>query len=74
MRLVSQHGNVDIPYEKAQIFCEMEYVLARVGKYEYTLGKYSGESKSKKVMEMVREKSFWTKDVFQFPKDEEVEI
>lgn len=54
MRLISQDGNVDIPYEQAHILCNMEYVMARVGNYEYTLGKYSDKSKALKVMEMLR--------------------
>ena len=54
MRLVSQNGNVDISYEQAHILCNMECVMARVGNYEYTLGKYSDKSKALKVMEMLR--------------------
>ena len=55
MRLISQNGNVDIPYEQAHILCNMECVMARVGNYEYTLGKYSNKDKALKVMEMLRE-------------------
>lgn len=55
MRLVSQNGNVDIPYEQAHILCNMECVMARVGNYEYTLGKYSDKAKALKVIEMLRE-------------------
>ena len=55
MRLVSQNGNVDIPYEQAHILCNMECVMARVGDCEYTLGKYSDKAKTLKVMEMLRE-------------------
>ena len=88
MRLVSQNGNVDIPYEKAHILCNMECVMARVGNYEYTLGKYSDKSKALKVMEMLREEylkyctartsEYWfafnNPKVFKFPVDEEVEV
>ena len=107
MRLVSQNGNVDIPYERAHILCSMECVMARVGDYEYTLGKYSNKSKTLKVMEMLRStyvnneyykslcsgiviplpnnsddmkekmvatRTFRTTTIFQFPKDEEVEV
>ena len=74
MRLVSQNGNVDIPYEQAHILCNMECVIARVGDYEYTLGKYLYKSKALKVMEMLRDKNFWDKDVFKFPTDSEVEV
>ena len=81
MRLISQNGNVDIPYEQAHILCNMECVMARVCDYEYTLGKYSDKSKALKVMEMLREEyletvyDYRTKPkVFQFPKDEDVEV
>lgn len=74
MRLVSQAGVADIPYEKAVIFHNMDGVRAVVDGREYLLGEYSNILKSQKVMEMVRENNFWDKDVFQFPKDSEVEI
>ena len=74
MRLISQNGNVDIPYDKAHILCNMECVMARVGNYEYILGKYSDKAKALTVMEMLRKKNFWDKDVFKFPADEEVEV
>lgn len=64
MRLVSQNGNVDIPYEQAHILCNMECVMARVGNYEYTLGKYSDKAKALKVMEMLRN-AYCGKVVFQ---------
>ena len=31
MRLVSQDGNVDIPYERANIVCHNEHIGATVG-------------------------------------------
>lgn len=81
MRLVSQNGNVDIPYEQAHILCNMECVMARVSNYEYTLGKYLDKSKALKVMEMLQ-KQFLdyccnyhsSSGVFYFPKDEDVEV
>lgn len=81
MRLVSQNGNVDIPYEEAHILCNMECVMARVGNYEYTLGKYSDKSKALKVMGMLQKQfldyccNYHSQSgVFYFLKDEEVEV
>lgn len=54
MRLVSQHGNVDIPYEQARIEHRQEEVVAIVGDREYTMGKYTSMKKSYKAMEMLR--------------------
>jgi hypothetical protein len=81
MRLVSQNGNVDIPYDKATLLHAQGDVMARVGDKEYILGVYSSMEKSYRVMEMVREEYLETvydyrtrPKVFQFPKDEEVEV
>ena len=88
MRLVSQNGNVDIPYDKAVLLHAQDYVMARVGDKEYLMGEYSSMKKSYKAMEMVRKRyldyldvkfeTFWYSNdypkVFQFPADEEVEV
>lgn len=73
MRLVSQNGNVDIPYDKAILLHAQDYVMARVADKEYLMGEYSSMKKSYKAMEMLREKNFWCKDVFKFPNDDEME-
>ena len=102
MRLVSQNGNVDIPYEKTTLLYAQDYVMARIDNKEYVMGEYSSMEKSYNVMKMARNK--WAKikffetvynkgflnelteqvgleeatesvhSVFQFPKDEEVEV
>lgn len=87
MRLISQDGNVDIPYDKAILLHAQDYVMARVGDKEYLMGEYSSMKKSYKAMEMMRKRyldyldvkfeTFWYSNdypkVFQFPKDEEME-
>lgn len=57
MRIISQNGNVDLPYEKTLIFRAMETVLARCEGYdkEIVLGEYSSMEKAYKAMEMLRE-------------------
>lgn len=89
MRLISQHGNVDIPYENAILSHNNNIVRADVGDFDFTMGVYSSGEKAYKVMEMVRKKylettvvssggiSFRTLPravVFQFPSDDEVEV
>lgn len=56
MRIISQNGNADLPYEKALIFHAMETVLARCEGYdkEIVLGEYSSMEKAYKAMEMLR--------------------
>lgn len=63
MRLLSQHGNVDIPYEQARIEHRQEEVVAIIGDREYTMGKYTSMEKSYKAMEMLRD-AFAGKYVF----------
>ena len=55
MRLISQNGNVDIPYDKAILLHAQDYVMARVGDKEYLMGEYSSMEKSYRVMVMLRD-------------------
>ena len=55
MRVISQSGNVDLPYEQIVVRIEMEYVMAVHKEKEYVLGKYSSDDKAVKAMEMLRE-------------------
>ena len=89
MRLISQHGNVDIPYEKAILSHNNNIVRADVGDFDFTMGVYSSGEKAYKVMEMLRKKYLASTEiigdgicyrtlpravVFQFPSDDEVEV
>ena len=55
MRVISQHGGADLPYEQIVVRSEMEYVMAVYKEKEYVLGKYSSEDKAIKAMAMLRE-------------------
>ena len=55
MRVISQHGNVDLPYEQIVVCHAMESVIALYNGEKYVLGKYSSKEKSYKAMEMLRE-------------------
>ena len=81
MRLVSQNGNVDIPYDKAILLHAHDYVMARIGDKEYLMGEYSSMEKSYKAMEIMQKQfldyccNYHSQSgVFYFPKDEEVEV
>nr|DAR47367.1 MAG TPA: hypothetical protein [Bacteriophage sp.] len=54
MRVISQHGNVDLPYEQIVVCHAMESVIALYNGERYLLGEYSSKEKSYKVMEMLR--------------------
>lgn len=55
MRVISQDGNFDLPYENLAIFIEYENVAARFKNERYLLARYSSEAKAIKAMEMLRE-------------------
>lgn len=110
MRIISQNGNVDLPYEKFvfgitkdnKIACCRECVAPPYEIYNGIIAEYSSKEKALKAMEMLREHhekvtflktiintekgtSFasrlsiiefdeMTRNYFQFPKDNEVEV
>lgn len=55
MRVISQHGNVDLPYEQIVVCHAMENVTALHNEKEYVLGRYSSQEKAYKAMEMLKE-------------------
>ena len=97
MRIISQDGCYDLPYEQTVVLREETHILVRTMEYEdLRIARYSTEEKAIKAMEMCREKylsrmeleggydiingcyvqpNYWVlPKVFQFPKDEEVQI
>lgn len=122
MRIISQNGNVDLPYEKFvlgitkdnKIACCRECVAPPYEIYNGIIAEYSSKEKALKAMEMLREAyvgmpivmqnvdisedvakeferlkkcgvlvsaekqpskvDFINNDIFQFPKDDEVEV
>ena len=88
MRVISQHGNVNLPYEQIAVCHAMESVIALYNGEKYILGKYSSKEKSYKAMGMLRKayiigmpitiypsKMVFTNNaIFQFPQDDEIEV
>lgn len=85
MRVISQHGNVDLPYEQIVVCHATESVIALYNGEKYVLGEYSSKEKAYKAMEMLREA--WINEaiefthgiyhrniIFQFPQDDEIEV
>jgi hypothetical protein len=85
MRVISQHGNVDLPYEQIVVYHAMESVIALYNGEKCVLGEYSSKEKAYKAMEMLREA--WINEaigfthgiyhrniIFQFPQDDEIEV
>ena len=56
MRIISQSGRIDIPYEMAVVYVEYENIIAKVGDERYAMGNYSTEEKAFKAMEMLMER------------------
>ena len=52
MRIISQSGRLDIPYEMAVVYVEYESIIAKVGDERYAMGNYSTEEKAFKAMKM----------------------
>ncbi len=97
MRIISQDGTIDVPYEHTTLIREgAEIYLSSIKLRDTLIAKYSTEEKAVKAMEMCREKylsrmeldggydivnkcyvqpNYWVlPKVFQFPKEEEVQI
>ena len=56
MRIVSQCGQADFPYERTYILSDRENVKAVCDGKSYVIGRYSTHEKAIKAMEMCREK------------------
>lgn len=54
MRVISQHGNVDLPYEQIVVCHAMESVIALYNGEKYVLGEYFSKEKAYKAMEMLK--------------------
>ena len=114
MRIISQGGHADLPYEEIALCMACEDIIARHNDKEYLMARYSTMDKAKKAMEMLRtayvglpilfqnvdmnesvvdKLKEWKRDgivllhdnadskieqvnnaIFQFPKDEDVEV
>lgn len=87
MRVISQDGTLDMPYEEViiQRFKSRIYFLNKNLTGVESLAEYSTEEKAVKAMEMLREA--WINEaiefthgiyhrniVFQFPQDDEIEV
>ena len=53
MRIISQSGRIDIPYEMAVVYVEYESIIAKVGDEIYAMGNYSTEEKAFNAMKML---------------------
>ena len=85
MRVISQDGTLDFPYENSIVFIDTRAKAATfvrmqaIGDNETSItAKYSTKEKAKKAMEMLREEyqkyaSQNYMKVFQFPAEEELE-
>ena len=82
MRVISQNGNIDLPYEDTVIHTEYfeiepRVVVAIFKDEKYTLGTYSTEEKAIEAMKMLRNAwKFETgiyhgNNIFRFPKDDD---
>ena len=69
MRIISQSGRFEIPYEMAVLCVEYESVIAKVGDERYAMGNYSTEEKAIEVMEHLRRSYYLRGERYEFEKD-----
>ena len=69
MRIISQSGRFDIPYEMAVVCVEYESVIAKVGDERYVMGEYLTEEKAIEVMEHLRRSYYLRGERYEFEKD-----
>lgn len=83
MRVISQDGRTDIPYECTAIQLVCKTTVVAQGSYFgsgndnfATIAEYSTEVKAQKAMEMLRTEwnDYGSNGCFQFPSDEDVEV
>lgn len=55
MRIISQGGHSDLPYEQTTICMSGEDILARFGDKEYIMGQYKTVEQAEKVMDKLHE-------------------
>lgn len=55
MRLISQDGTIDVPYERVAVVVTGNYIGAEMDSKRYAMATYSCEEKVDKVMEMLYE-------------------
>ena len=53
MRIISQGGNADLPYEEIALCMACEDIIARHNDKEYLMARYSTMEKAQKAMEML---------------------
>ena len=54
MRIISQSGHADLPYEEIALCIACEDIIARHNDKEYLMARYSSMDKAKKAMEILR--------------------
>ena len=84
MRVISQNGMIDLPYEKLVVSVNMRnqceviaWDASNIASDSYlVLATYSSVEKSHRAMEMLRDEwiDYASEGLFQFPADEEVEV
>lgn len=84
MRIISQDGKVDMPYETCTVWCRGSVIMCDMcgdNTTKTVLATYSTDKKAEKSMGMLREQyqkyvgaSVNIYACFQFPKDDEIEV
>ena len=87
MRIISQGGHTDLPYEEIALCINCDDIIATHNNKEHLMARYSTVEKAKKAMEMLHndyydhvaektynEGAYYIHPCFRFPQDEDVEV
>ena len=87
MRIISQGGHADLPYEEIALCINCDDIIATHNNKEHLIARYSTVEKAKKAMEMLhitykgnkveevyQEGTNYYHPTFQFPADEDVKV
>lgn len=54
MRIISQNGSIDLPYEKVCLYIDSTLIIARCDNAKYMMGSYQSKEEAVKHMGMCR--------------------
>lgn len=72
MRIISQDGKFDLPYEQTAIIADRTMIYAVFHGVQKLIAMYSSQEKTRKVMEWLHGRQ--EEVIFRFPQDNKIEV
>lgn len=70
MRIISEIGKFDVPYEHAVVFCEGTMIYVGLEKRQWMFAQYSDREMAQKAMDMLHDAYEGKYSSFRFPSEE----